>query len=65
MGPFGFNEEEEVGDAHWVPLTYNGEASAVVRRQDVGDTWGRSSSGSSRNAVDDDLYRETAARSFS
>ena len=57
MGPFGFNEEEEVGDAHWVPLTYNGEASAVVRRQDVGDAQGGRSAGFSRNAVVNDLHR--------
>ena len=32
----------------------------AVRRQDVGDAWGRRSAGGIGNAVDDDLYRETA-----
>ena len=32
----------------------------VVRRQDLGDTWGVSSAGESGSTVGDDLYRETA-----
>ena len=44
----------------WVPSADHGEASAVVRRRDVGNTWVRRSTGGSRNAVRDDLHREVA-----
>ena len=60
VGPFGGNAEEGGRDSHWVPLTYNGEASVAVRRQDMGYAWGGNNVGGSGNAVGDDLHRETA-----
>ena len=60
VDPFGSNEEEGGRDAHWVPYTDHGEAIAAVRRRDVGDSWGGRSVVGSRNAADDDLYREMA-----
>ena len=60
MGTFGGNGEEGGRGAHWVPHTDYMEASAAVRRRDVGDAQGGRSAGGSGNAVIDDLYRETA-----
>ena len=45
-------------DTHWVTLEDHGEASAAVRRRDVGITWGGRGMGGSGNAVVDDLHRE-------
>ena len=43
-----------------VPQTDYGEARAEGRRRAVGDAQGGSSTGSGRNAVINDLYRDTA-----
>ena len=58
VGIFGSNVEEGRRDTYMVPQTYHGEASAAVRRQEVGDIWGGSSVGSSGNTFTDDLYRD-------
>ena len=58
MVPFGFHGEEGGRDTHWFLLKYHGEASAAVRRQDVGKTWGRRRTGGSGNLVGDDLHKE-------
>ena len=60
MGPFGFNGEEVGRDEHWVPSTDHREASVVVRIRYVEDARGGRRVGVSRNAVSDDLHRETA-----
>ena len=59
VGNFGGNEEEGGREVHWVTLKFHGEASAEVRRWEVGDAWSGRSAGGSGNAVDDDLHRET------
>ena len=60
VGPFVSNGDEGRREAHRVPHTDHGEASAAVRRQGVGDDRGRRSAVGSGNAVGDELYRETA-----
>ena len=60
MGTFGGNGEECIRGTHRLHQKNHGEASAADRRRDVGDARGRSSVGRGRNAVGDDLYRETA-----
>ena len=59
VGPFGGNVEEGRRGTHRFPHTDHGEASAADRRREVGDAQGVSSAGSGRNAVGNDLYRET------
>ena len=59
MGSFGENVEEGRRGTHRVPQMDRGEASASDRRQDVVDARGGSSAESGRNAVSNDLYRET------
>ena len=58
MGSFESNIEEGRRDSHRVPQTDHGEASEVVRIQDMGDSRVRKSAGGSGNSVGDDLYRE-------
>ena len=60
VGPFGRNVEEVRRFTYRAPQTDHGEAIATYNRQDVGDAWGRISAESGRNAVGNDLYRETA-----
>ena len=59
MGNFGGNGEEGRRCSYRLPKIDHGEASAVNRRWDVGDARGGSSVRSGRNAVKNDIYRET------
>ena len=60
VGNFGGNGEEGRRGTHSLPQTDHGEVSVADGIRNVGDSWGGSSAGISRNAVGDDLYRETA-----
>ena len=60
MVPFGGNVEEVRRGTHSIPQTDHREAIEADRRRRVGDARGGSSVGSVRNAVGDDLCRETA-----
>ena len=60
VGPFGRNVEEVRRFTHKAPQTDHEEERATYNRQDVGDAWGGISAESGRNAVGNDLYRETA-----
>ena len=60
VGPLSGHGEEVGRNTHLVPLAYHREASALVRRRDVGNPWGGRRMGGSGNAVRDDLQREAA-----
>ena len=60
VGTFRGNGEKCGRDTHWVPSEDHKEASVEVRRQDMGNTSVGRRTGGSRNAVGDDLKRETA-----
>ena len=60
VGTFGGNGEEGRKGTYRLPQADHREASAEDSRWDVGDSQGGSSTGSGRNEVGDDLYRDTA-----
>ena len=62
VGPFGGNRKEGGRDTHWVPSEYHEEVSAAGRIRDVGDARGGRSTVGIRNAVGDDLHRDTAGK---
>ena len=59
MVSFGDNGEECGWDTHWVTLLNHREVSEAAKRQDMGDAWSGRRTRSSRNAVGEDLHRET------
>ena len=59
MGTSGGNGSEGRRNTHVFSLTYHGEMNAADILQDMGDGQGGSIAGRGRNAVCDDLHRET------
>ena len=62
MGTIGRNGAEVIGNKHEFYSADHGEAGATVSIRDMGDARGGNSAGSGRNAVKDDLHRETAGK---
>ena len=60
MVTFVGHGEEGGRDTQWVTSGDHGNLSAVVRRWDVGNTWGERRTVGSGNIVGDDLHREAA-----